>query len=90
MNHWIFKFGEVEPVGNKTMINIFNNSLRLGKLYESFFIDPPTMYHDGLTRSMNQARAEEAQRMRREEVENSRRDKCLDQRKEVGKELEER
>lgn len=44
LNRWTFQFGEVELVDNCTAITTFHNLLRLGKLYESFFTNPPMTY----------------------------------------------
>lgn len=44
IERWTSEFGEVEPVDDKTAINTLHNSLRPGRLYESFFTDPPSTY----------------------------------------------
>lgn len=60
LERWSSEFGDVEPVDDKTAINTLHNSLRPGRLYESFFTDPPSTYQEAMTRALNHARAEEA------------------------------
>lgn len=75
------KFEEVESIDDRTAINTFHNSLRPGKLYESFFTDLPSTYQETMIRALNHARAEEVYRARREEAGmNIRRDKRPDTR----------
>lgn len=69
-------------VDNRTTINTFHDSLKLGKLYESFFTNPSSTYREAMTRVINHAWVEEAYKMHREEEGNNNLiDRCPDQRR---------
>lgn len=79
LDRWTYEFWEVELVDDRTAINTLYNSLRPGKLYDSFFTNLLSTYQEAMTRALNLARAEEASRARQEEAGvNTRRDKRLE------------
>ncbi|XP_019192760.1 PREDICTED: uncharacterized protein LOC109187067 [Ipomoea nil] len=57
---WKAAIGEVEPLDDRTAINVLHSNLRAGALYQEFILHPPTTYDEAIRRATNYANAGEA------------------------------
>ncbi|XP_031099713.1 uncharacterized protein LOC116003912 [Ipomoea triloba] len=54
---WKSAVGEVEPMDDRTAINVLHSSLRAGPLYQDFILRPPLSYEEALRRVAAHANA---------------------------------
>ncbi|XP_019161009.1 PREDICTED: uncharacterized protein LOC109157613 [Ipomoea nil] len=45
---WKAVIGEVEPLDDRTAINVLHSNLRAGALYQEFILHPPTTYDEAI------------------------------------------
>ncbi|XP_019160709.1 PREDICTED: uncharacterized protein LOC109157263 [Ipomoea nil] len=79
---WKNAIGEVEPMDDRTAINVLHYSLRAGTLYQDFIVHPPQSYDEAIRRVTDYANAMEANSAkRRQETGSTRRDTRPDQKR---------
>ncbi|XP_019176264.1 PREDICTED: uncharacterized protein LOC109171648 [Ipomoea nil] len=64
---WKAAIGEVEPLDDRTAINVLHSNLRAGALYQEFILHPPATYDEAIRRVTGYANAGEANFAKRQQ-----------------------